>query len=105
MGAYRPLKQAIGQCSNLEERHHQIGEALFLTVVLNGDDIGMPQIGEHLGLEAKALLEIGIFREMRSDDFDGYETVAFPIVGAIDRGHAAAANLLQDLIALEALPL
>jgi hypothetical protein len=56
-----------------------------------------------LGLEAKSLLEIWIFRQVGSDYFDSYKAIVFLVMSAVNRGHSAAAYLFEDLIAPNAL--
>jgi hypothetical protein len=63
----------------------------------------MPELRRHSGLKPKSLLEIWIFGKVGGDDLDCYKPIVFPVMGAIDRGHAAAANLFEYLVAPDAL--
>ena len=58
----------------------------------------MVQPSNQPGLTAKALNPTGVGQEMRMKLLEGNGPLLLGIVGAVDHGKAAPANLLQDLI-------
>src|SRR3970282_1924173 len=94
-------QQPIGQGADLQERNDQVGVVLCFPRVFDRNDVGVPELHEQPRLAAEPLLEIRVVGEMGCDDLERHETVSSRVMGAIDRGHSAAAYLLKDLIGPE----
>ncbi len=66
--------------------------------VVHGHDVGMFQPGDGLGLALEALQEGGVLEESRVENLDGYVAIQGGVVGLVDRGHAALAELFDDSV-------
>lgn len=87
----------IGQTDARHQPHRveatPIGEP---PVFVNRDDAGVFQAGEHFGFARQAFLVNGAGQR---GDLDGYLALELPIARAKDRAHAAAPDLLDQLVA------
>ena len=83
----------------LDERHGEPELAAGLTGVENGQDVGMLEPGGELDLALEAL---GAERggELGEEDLEGDRAVVAEVVREIDGGHAAAAELALEGVAV-----
>ena len=87
----------------VEQLHRDIGEAVGLADVVDGDDIGVGERAGGPGLAQEAADEAEILAEFRLQHLDREHAVDARIVGAIDVGHRAFADAPFDHIAADAL--
>ena len=74
------------------------GEALRAVDVVgvDGDDVGVLEPGDGLGLALEALGEVGVVEELGRQDLEGHVPVERRLVGQVDRGHAAPPQRSED---------
>ena len=75
------------------------GVPVVLEVVVDGDDVRVAQRAGHARLAQEALRERGIGRVERPELLERDEAVQVGLAGEVDQGHAAAADLAEDLVA------
>ncbi len=63
--------------------------AVFYSEVVNGNDIGMVQGGDGMGLAFEAFAALGVSGCVFAQDFDGHIAIETRIVRAVDFAHAA----------------
>ena len=68
---------------------------------VNGHDVGMIEIGRRLGLALKALHVVGRGELTGEDHLQGHDAVEAHLPGLVDDAHAAAGDLLQQLVVAE----
>ncbi len=90
---------AVGQRLALDVGHHVEEEAVGLTGVEEGKDVGVLQVrgGLDLGEEALGADDRGQFG---LEDLDGDLSVVLDVLGQVHRGHAAFAELPLDPVAI-----
>ncbi len=82
-----------------DEGHHIIEEAVGLARIDQPQDVRMLQAGGGLDLAEEALAaDDG--RELGVEDLDGDLAAVLQVLGEVDRGHAALAELALDAIAV-----
>ena len=82
--------------------HHVVVQAMDSARLMDGDDIGMPNAGEHAGLAEEALRDRGLFGELRVRDLDRYPPIQRAVGGLVHHTHAAPAKLpIQPVVRLE----
>jgi len=89
---------SVGQRSPLDQFHDQVRNAGYLAEVECTQDVWMPQRRHGLRFELKALPEDHVLGEKLGQDFDGHVAVKRGVVCAIDGGHTALADAVQDPI-------
>src|SRR5262249_52965655 len=83
----------------VDEVHREVEVPVDFTYVINGDDVRMLELGRRLGLAEEALL-LPLAREVpREEDLQGDDPVQVALPRLVDGPHAAAGDLLQDLVA------
>ena len=100
-----PAQRAVGadhvaEGAAVHVLHHDEGGALLLAPVVDRDDGGVVQAGGRLGLEAEALDERRVARELGEQHLERDGTVELAVVREVDVGHAAASDLADDLVAV-----
>jgi hypothetical protein len=100
----RPIaRHVLGQVLPLHQVHHQESQAVLLEEVGHGDDAGVVQPGQHRRLAAELLVELArlvrVQPRLRRQRLDGHIEAEPVVEGAIDRPHAAAAEVVADGIA------
>ena len=90
------------QVAPLDELQGEVGRAGLLADLVDLDDVRVLQPGDGLGLAAEPLPTLG--RQVRpgQDHLEGDGPVQFAVAGAVDHPHAAAADLLQNVVAVHA---
>ena len=98
---YRRAVHTLGEAAPLNQLHAQVGAALMLADLVNGNDLRMVHLGGRLRLVVKALQFGGRGEPAREDHLQGDETVEALLAGLVDDAHAPAGDLLQQLIITE----
>ena len=91
--------EVLGQAAAGHELEDEVRPARGLADVVNLDDVGMLQAGEHRGLRAKAgqVLRAGL--DPGQDHLQRHGAIETELPGLVDDAHAAAAEHPQDLVA------
>ncbi len=84
----------------LEELHRDVVGAVELAAVEDLDDVGVLQAGGGARLAAEALDELRVGGEAAVEDLQRDLAAELGVLGAVDVGHAAAADALDDRVAL-----
>ena len=84
----RPLTHPIFERFPLDVTHDQIGIAVMLGKIVDGDDVGMFQSGDDFGFARKAAQKRFIIFEGGVQHFDGHMAIQSGMVSFVDRGHA-----------------
>ena len=98
---HRRAIQLMGEASPLNELHAQVGAAIVLTDLIDGNDLGMIQQSGRLCLVAKALPFGRRGKLACQDHLHGDQTVKAFLTGLVDDAHAPAGDLLQQLVVVE----
>ncbi|HHH40429.1 MAG TPA: hypothetical protein ENK56_00310 [Chloroflexi bacterium] len=65
----------IPQGAGLDILHHQVGQVSLAVEVVNGEDVGVVQSGDSLGLPGETLQEARVFGEIGGENLDGDKAV------------------------------
>ena len=84
--------------------HYDEAVITFLTKVIDGQNIGVVQASNSLGLAPEALAEAGLLGMDGRQDLHRHEPVQAGLVGFVDSGHATPADLRDDLVLSQSLP-
>jgi hypothetical protein len=77
-------------------------DAILMTDIMQGANVGMVQRRNGVGFAIKTLLSLGIVREMTWQDFDRDRTVQASVLRSIHLAHTAGADRHEDLIRAKA---
>ncbi len=92
-------RQAIAERLALDERHDVVRRAVDLAGIDQPQDVGVLQVGDGLDLTQEPLgADDG--RELGAQHLDGDLAVVLEVVGEVDGGHAALAELALDRVAV-----
>jgi hypothetical protein len=92
--------QNVGEGAPLDQLHGQERPAVRQHAdLVHGGDAGVLQLAGDAGLVAEALGGRRIGRVFRGQHLDGDVAVEGGVAGAVDHAHAAAADLVEQLIA------
>ena len=91
--------EPVAQRFALDERHHVVRSAADLARVDEPEDVGVLQVGDGLDL-AEEPLGADDGREVGAEHLDGDLALVAEVVGEVDRGHAALAELALDAVAV-----
>ena len=80
------------------ERHHNVGDALFLAIVEDRDDILVLKVFQQPDLAIKARPEFRLLRHMRSEHLDRHLFLLIEVAGLVHRGHSSLAYVFQELV-------
>jgi hypothetical protein len=69
--------------------------------VVDGDDVGMLKDGGSGGLSPKTLHELLTRQRSRLDHLHRHDASEFPLPGLVNDSHAAARNLVQEIVVAE----
>ena len=99
----RRLAQDLLQRLALEQLHRDVGDAVLLADVVDGDDVGMVEAAgrARLAQEALAHLAHDLRGQVRQQRLDRDVALDERIDGAVHRAHGAAAELGDDDVAPE----
>jgi hypothetical protein len=81
-----------------DQVEHQVDAVVEGQQVVQGDDVGVPDAGERPGLAQEARQQVPLTGELRQQGLDRDLALQAPIVGAVDRPHAAGAEQLAQLV-------
>ena len=95
-----PALHILLQGNAVDQLHDDVVDALGAGDIVNGDDIGMAELGDRKGFVPEAAAELGVLRQLTFQYFDGHKPVKAMTLGLIDIGHAAGADQLQQFIAV-----
>ena len=98
--AAAPLAHILLQGDAVDQLHDDELAAVHLADVVHGDDIGVGQHGNGLGLVVEAAAQILVGSQLAFQNFDRHIAVQTMAVGAIDDGHAAGAQHIQNFISI-----
>src|SRR5215470_12642299 len=82
------VAQLVAQGSAPDVLHYQVGNMATFTKIIDGDDIGMLELCNHLRLLLEARLETGLASDLREDYLDGYIAPQPSMVGLVNPRHA-----------------
>ena len=71
------------------------------TVVVDLENVGMPEPGHALGLAGEPSSSFGRSLQMRMQHLERDEAIERAITRSVDRSHSAVANLVEDLVLLQ----
>ena len=87
------------EAAALDHLHGDVVRALGLAAVVDGDDVRVREPGCRLRLAAEALDEEVVARVALVEDLDRDAAPELLVLGEVDVGHAAGAELPQDPVA------
>src|SRR3990170_7521088 len=91
--ATKTRRSAIVQRSAFDQLHHDVGRVLDLADVVDGDDVGMVELGGGLRLMHQPRPP-GSAQAGFAQYLDRHVTLELLVAGAVDGGHSPAADLL-----------
>ena len=94
------LREALLERHALDELHDDILRVAAVPHVIHRDDVRLREHGDGVCLRLKAVFQLGILRHLITQDLDGDIAVQLMAHGLINDRHAAAADDLQDLVAI-----
>ncbi len=83
-----------------DQRHHQPGHAVALAHVVDGHDVRVRQPRRSVGLAREPGPHRGVVRQVGRQHLEGDQPLEPPVPGAVHDRHAAAADLLQQLVVI-----
>src|SRR6187402_1873840 len=100
-GGPRTIPQPVGQGLAAHIVHREKMLAFVNANFMNGDDVGMSQLGGGLGFGSESADRFVRRQRAKRDHLDGNDSVQTGLAGPINDAHATAANLLQQLVVTE----
>jgi hypothetical protein len=94
----RALGDNLFQAFALNQFHRDVGKILFVTHVVDGDDIGMLQSTRRLRFPVESLEQIWIVCEAGRDGFQSDESIDDRVARAVYYPHGAVAQLSEDFV-------
>ncbi len=82
----------------LDQLHHDVRPGVVLAEVVDGDDVGVAQRRSRTGLVAEPGQEVGVASELGPQQLDGDVALELRVARAIDPGHAALSEKLQQAV-------
>jgi len=83
--------------------HYDVGHALVVPEVIDGDDVRVLETSCQTGLLLQSANELGLFQIHRGKKLDGYVPFDHRIVGVVNGTHSALAQKRKDLILIDSL--
>ena len=93
----------LEQVDPLDKFHRQVISAGGLAGVVDGDDVLVAELLGGAGLAAEALAHARVGGQVGRHDLEGDLAVELHVARLVDRGHAAAGDVAEDLVAADAL--
>jgi len=90
--------------ARLDELHGDIAQVAFLAKVVDGQDVGVIEPSDGLGLTGEAHSKARLVGKVGWQHLEGHVAIQRRLVGFVHRGHAPLANLLDDAILSHSLP-
>ena len=97
---YTVLRHALFERLALDELHDNILRLAAVADIVDRNDIRLREHGDRVRLRLKAVFQLGIRRHLIAQDLDGNIAVQLVAHGLVDDRHTAAADDLQDLVAV-----
>ena len=94
------LREALLERHALDELHDDILRITAVSHIVHRDDVRLREHGDGVRLRLKAVFQLGILRHLIAQDLNGDIAVQLMAHGLINDRHAAAADDLQDLVAV-----
>ena len=91
--------EPVGEAPAFEQLQRHERQAVDLADVVDLDDVGVPEPGDGLGLDAEPGEVVGPRLLPAADHLQGDQAVQAGLAGLVDDPHAPFAELLQDLVA------
>src|SRR6266849_5645778 len=82
------VTQLVAQGSAPDVLHNQVGNMATFTKIIDGNDIGMLELRNHLRLLLETRLEARLACNLREDYLDGYIAPQSRVIGLINPRHA-----------------
>ena len=92
--------QDVGERAALHVLHGDEVGVGVLAPVVDGDDVGMVEVGGRLGFAAEPLDEVRVGGELGEQHLDGHRAIEQQVACQEDVGHSAAPDALLDLVAV-----
>ncbi len=96
--------EPASQAASFHELQGEVGLVVDLANVVDGDDVGMVQLGGGLGLDAEAAQGRARGGLPGQDHLEGHLAVEAHLPGPVDDAHAAAGDLAEQFVVAKALP-
>ena len=97
-------RNSLGQVAALDELHAEVRLAVVDADLVDRHDAGVVEAGGGLRLQAEALHVVSGSELTGEDHFQGNRAVEAHLACFVDDAHAAARNLLQQLVVAKTLP-
>ena len=97
---YAVLCHALLERLALDELHDDILRLSAVADIVDRDDIRLREHGDRVRLRLEAVFQLGVRRHLIAQDLDGDIAVQLVAHGLVNDRHAAAADDLQDLVAV-----
>ena len=91
--------EPVGEVASLDILHLEVKPAVVVAKSVDLNDIGVPNLGDGLGLSQEADEVLGASMFALEDHFQSAKAIEPELARLVNDGHAAAAQLGQDLIA------
>src|SRR5260370_29192036 len=95
-GKHPPPLHDVVQRLAFDVLHGIVRGAMVLAGDVEADDVAMVKLLENFGLAFETRQGCFVAKRTGDHDLDGYFLTGFPVLGAVDRTHSAAAYLLLD---------
>ncbi len=94
------LAEQLGERSRFHKLHDNVSGIVFLAVVDHNQDVGVAKACDSLCLLSETLQEcLILFSVVRRHDFHRDVPIERRLIGFVDRGHTALADLRDDPVA------
>jgi hypothetical protein len=80
--------------------HDNEKPAGIVTKIMNGDDIGMGEIGRRFGFQAKLFAEPIIVRIILAQQFDGYQAFEHCVFRFVNHGHSTRSERIEQAVTM-----
>jgi hypothetical protein len=88
-----------GEVLPVDEGHHEVGLVPVRAGVQAGDDVRVTEDRRGEGLAPEPVGEVGVGRDLGTQDLDGHLALQAEVGGPVDRGHPAASDDRPEPIA------
>ena len=92
------MSQVLAKRPAFEKLHDGEGDAVFLSEVVNGQDVGMGERGHGPSLTLEALAPLGRTGHVFGKDFQCHPSTERRILGNVDITHPATSELGDDSV-------
>ena len=92
------IQQYFSQVAAPHETHDQVSALRVAPVVVEGDDMGVFELGDQLGFGLEAADELGLVGVLGQDDLEGYFPVDERLPGAVDDAVGTLTDGFLDLV-------